>query len=401
MGDAHALAALDTISHSNTAFTVDLYKVLGNEPGNLFFSPLSIQVVLALVYFGAKGNTAKELQRGLHLPSDKMVTGNEINALMHRLNESENVLLDIANKIYLLHDFEIKKEFRQTADRFLAGVEQLSFGDVEQSRKTINDWIEDKTHGRIKDIIGKDKLVFMVLKCKLFCQESENVLLDIANKIYLLHDFEIKKEFRQTADRFLAGVEQLSFGDVEQSRKTINDWIEDKTHGRIKDIIGKDTLDAYTLMVVVNAIYFKGEWHRVFSEDTTKPAPFHLPSGTTEDVDMMFIEDYFSYADVNELNSQALMLPYKLGMGSMFDAGKANLSGIGDRHLVVSKVIHKAFIEVNEKGTEAAAATVLVGGGLGGFPPIVFKADHPYMFLIVDDATKTVLFAGRLASPSM
>ncbi|XP_049854721.1 serine protease inhibitor 3/4-like [Schistocerca gregaria] len=85
-----------------------------------------------------------------------MVTDNGINALMHRLNESENVLLDIANKIYLLHGFEIKKEFRQTADRFLAGVEQLNFGDLEHSRKTINDCIEDKTHGRIKDVIGKE-----------------------------------------------------------------------------------------------------------------------------------------------------------------------------------------------------------------------------------------------------
>ncbi|XP_049948336.1 leukocyte elastase inhibitor-like [Schistocerca serialis cubense] len=229
MGDARAVAALDAISHSNTAFSVDLYKVLGNEPGNLFFSPLSIQVVLALVYFGAKGNTAKELQRGLHLPSDKMITDNGINALMHRLNV----------------DLQIKP----------APSPRCSHG----------------------------------------------------------HD--------------LAVAFQFSSGPLLRGR-------------------------------------------------------FAYPSDS-------------------------------LGMGSMFDAGGANLSGIGDRHLLVSKVIHKAFIEVNERGTEAAAATrmknakfipdvsVLVGGGLGGFPPIVFKADHPYTFFIVDDFTKTVLFAGRLASPSM
>ncbi|XP_047105957.1 serine protease inhibitor 3/4-like [Schistocerca piceifrons] len=288
------------------------------------FSPLSIQVVLALVYFGAKGNTAKELERGLHLPSDKMVTDNGINALVHRLNESENVLLDIANKIYLLHGFEIKKEFRQTADGFLAGVEQLNFGDSEQSRKTINDWIEDKTHGRIKDIIGKD------------------------------------------------------------------------------------TLDTYTLMVIVNAIYFKGEWHRVFSEDTTKPAPFHLPSGTTEDVDMMFIEDYFSYADVNELNSQALMLPYKGCRQNMIILLPKKVDGLQylernlDRFDPMEVVKRMTSILTGMKNAKFIPdVSVLVGGGLGGFPPIVFKADHPYTFFIVDDFTKTVLFAGRLASPSM
>ncbi|XP_047108921.1 serpin B6-like [Schistocerca piceifrons] len=383
MADAQAVAPFEAISHSNIDFTVDLYKVLANEPGNLFLSPLSIQVVLALVYFGAKGDTAKELERGLHLPSDKQLTDNGINALMHQLNGSQNVLLDIANKIYLRNGSEIKKEFRQTADRFLAGVEQINFAESEQSRKTINDWIESKTHGKIKDMIGKG------------------------------------------------------------------------------------TLDASTLMVLVNAIYFKGEWLKIFYEDETKATPFHLPSGATEDVDMMYVEDRFLYADVTELNSQALMLPYKdwrlnmmillpkevnglqdlernldkfdpvkvvkgmtkskvivylprfkmeyskslkdtlitLGIESMFNPAKANFSGIVDGDYVVSQVLHKAFIEVNERGTEAAAATVLIAPGSSApqFPPptpVIFKADHPFMFFIVDDITRTILFAGRLVKPS-
>lgn len=383
MGDSQVAAAIEAVSHANVNFTVDLYKVLANEPGNLFFSPLSIQVVLALVFFGAKGDTAKELERGLHLTSDKEVTDTGFNVLMHQLNESENVLLEIANNVYLRTGYEIKEEFRKTADRFLAGVEQLNFAESEQSRKTINDWVETKTHGKIKDIIPQ-------------------------------------------------GV-----------------------------------LDASTLMVLVNAIYFKGAWMKIFYEDATKPTPFHLLSGTTEDVDMMYLEDHFMYADIPELNSQALMLPYKnwrlnmmvllpkevnglqhlernlekfelaqilermerkevfvylpkfkmeyskslkdtlktLGIESMFEPSKANFSGIVDGHYVVSEVLHKAFIEVNENGTEAAAATVLIAVGASAPlfpppPPIIFKADHPFIFFIVDDVTRTILFAGRLAAPS-
>ncbi|XP_049775708.1 leukocyte elastase inhibitor-like isoform X2 [Schistocerca cancellata] len=383
MGDANAVAALNAISHSNTNFTVDLYKVLANEPGNLFFSPLSIQVVLALVYFGAKGDTADELERGLHLPRDKQLTDNGINALMHQLSESQNVLLDIANRIYLRTGSEIKNEFKKTADRFLAGVEQINFAETEQARKTINNWIENKTNGKIKDIIEEG------------------------------------------------------------------------------------ALDAETLMVLVNAIYFKGAWLKVFYEDETKPTPFHLSSGTTEDVDMMYVEDHFQYVDLTELNTQALMLPYKdwnlnmvvllpkevnglqelernldkvdvsdivkrmtnnnvfvylpkfkmeyfktlkdtlitLGMESMFNPAKANFSGIVDEKFVVSKVLHKAFIEVNENGTEAAAATVLIteGASFPLFPPpppVIFKADHPFIFFIVDEVTGTILFAGRFVKSS-
>ncbi|XP_049772849.1 leukocyte elastase inhibitor-like [Schistocerca cancellata] len=383
MGVSLAGAPLEAISHSSIDFTVDLCWRM-NEPGNLFFSPLSIQVILALVYFGAKGDTAKELERGLHLPSDKQLTDNGINALMHRLNESQNVLLDIANKIYLRTGSEVKKEFRQTADRFLAGVQQLNFAESEQSTKTINDWIESKTHGKIKDMIMKG------------------------------------------------------------------------------------TLDASTLMVLVNAIYFKDEWLKVFYEEETKPTPFHLPSGATEDIDMMYVEDRLLYADVTELNSQALMLPYKdwrlnmmillpkemnglqdlernidkfdplhilkgmtkskvfvylprfkmeyskslkdtlitLGMESMFNPAKANFSGAVDGDYVVSQVLHKAFIEVNDRGTEAAAATVLIAPGssapqLPPPTPVTFKADHPFMFFIVDDITRTILFAGRLVKPSV
>ncbi|XP_047107719.1 serpin B4-like isoform X2 [Schistocerca piceifrons] len=374
--------ALQNISQANNVFTFDMYKVLAAEPGNLFFSPISIQVILALTFLGAKGNTAKEIARGLRLPEDRAVVKDGVGAVMNRLQDSNDVLLDIANRIFLKEGYGIKEGFNQSAIRFKAGVEEVDF-----------------------------------------LQEP-------------------------------------------QARKIINDWVESKTNSKIKDIIPPDVLNNDTRMVLVNAIYFKGEWLKKFEKRDTYPLPFRSAVGSAKNVDMMFQVEEFKYTEINDLNSQVLLLPYKgerlsmmiflprevdglasleeklasfslqdtvnnlhesnvhvylpkfkmeyskqlndaltrLGMIDMFDDYAANFTGITDEErLKVDKVLHKAFVEVNEKGTEAAASTVLVAVPaslqIGGPQPIIFKADHPFVFLILDQQTKTVLFAGRYVDP--
>ncbi|XP_049951608.1 serpin B4-like isoform X2 [Schistocerca serialis cubense] len=374
--------ALQNISQANNVFTFDMYKVLAAEPGNLFFSPISIQVILALTFLGAKGNTAKEIARGLRLPEDRAVVEDGVGAVMNRLQDSNDVLLDIANRIFLKEGYGIKEGFNQSAIRFKAGVEEVDF-----------------------------------------LQEP-------------------------------------------QARKIINDWVESKTNNKIKDIIPPDVLNNDTRMVLVNAIYFKGEWLKKFEKRDTYPVPFRSAVGSAKNVDMMFQVDEFKYTEISDLNCQVLLLPYKgerlsmmiflprevdglasleeklasfslqdtvnnlhesnvhvylpkfkmeyskqlndaltrLGMIDMFDDYAANFTGITDEErLKVDKVLHKAFVEVNEKGTEAAASTVLVAVPaslqIGGPQPIIFKADHPFVFLILDQQTKTVLFAGRYVDP--
>ncbi|XP_049775719.1 leukocyte elastase inhibitor-like isoform X3 [Schistocerca cancellata] len=375
--------ALHNISQANNVFTFDMYKILAAEPGNLFFSPISIQVILALTFLGAKGNTAKQIARGLRLPEDTTVVEDGVGAIMNRLQDNNDVLLDIANRIFLKAGYGIKDGFNQSATRFKAGIEEVDF-----------------------------------------LQEP-------------------------------------------QARKTINDWVEKKTNNKIKDIIPPGILNDLTRMVLVNAIYFKGDWLKKFEEDRTLPLPFHSAVGQSKNVDMMFLEEEFKYTEINDLNCQALLLPYKgerlnmmillprevnglasleakladfslqdtvnnmyrtnvyvylpkfkmeyskeltgpltgLGMIDMFDDFASNFSGITDEErLKVDKVLHKAFVEVNEKGTEAAAATAVIIGyptsvGFGPPPPIIFKADHPFLFLILDQQTKTVLFAGRYSEP--
>ncbi|XP_049800491.1 leukocyte elastase inhibitor-like isoform X2 [Schistocerca nitens] len=376
--------ALHNISQANNVFTFDMYKILAAEPGNLFFSPISIQVILALTFLGAKGNTSKQIARGLRLPEDTTVVENGVGAIMNRLQDNNDVLLDIANRIFLKAGYGIKEGFNQSATRFKAGIEELDF-----------------------------------------LQEP-------------------------------------------QARKTINDWVEKKTNNKIKDIIPPGILNDLTRMVLVNAIYFKGDWLKKFEEDRTSPLPFHSAVGQSKNVDMMFLEEEFKYTEINDLNCQALLLPYKgerlnmmillprevnglasleakladfslqdtvnnmyrtnvyvylpkfkmeyskelngpltkLGMIDMFDDFASNFSGITDEErLKVDAVLHKAFVEVNEKGTEAAAATAVVNVAVDSLfdpeppSPTVFRADHPFVFLILDQQTKTVLFAGRYSDP--
>ncbi|XP_049854743.1 leukocyte elastase inhibitor-like isoform X2 [Schistocerca gregaria] len=380
MAEEEAALALNSITQANNQFTFDLYNVLAQDSGNLFFSPVSIHVILALIFLGARGDTAKQIAKGLHLPEERNLTEYGVNALMHRLKDSSYVTLDIANKVYLKPGFNIKDEFNQSS---------------------IN---------------------------------------------------------------FMAGLEEVEFSNEDEARKIINGWVEEATHQKIKDMIPKGYLDDRTLMVLINAIYFKGDWAKQFNKVRTRRMPFHLISSATKQVDMMYTEGDFNYAYLKELDSQVLLLPYKgqrismmillpkdvnglptleknllsidlhhilrqvyetevhvylpkfkleyekelqetlrkLGITSVFEP-TADLGGISDLPLEVSKALHKAFIEVNEEGTEAAAATAL-GVHYLSLPitvsHTVFRADHPFVFLILDTQTKTVLFAGRYSEPA-
>ncbi|XP_049951614.1 leukocyte elastase inhibitor-like isoform X1 [Schistocerca serialis cubense] len=381
MAEEEAALALNSITQANNQFTFDLYNVLAQDSGNLFFSPVSIHVILALIFLGARGDTAKQIAKGLHLPEERNLTEYGVNALMHRLKDSSYVTLDIANKVYLKPGFNIKDEFNQSS---------------------IN---------------------------------------------------------------FMAGLEEVDFSNEDEARKIINGWVEEATHQKIKDMIPKGYLDDRTLMVLINAIYFKGDWAKQFNKVRTRRMPFHLLSSATKQVDMMYTEGDFNYVYLKELDSQALLLPYKgqrismmillpkevnglpnleknllsidlhhilrqvyetevhvylpkfkleyekelqetlrkLGITSVFEP-TADLGGISDLPLEVSKALHKAFIEVNEEGTEAAAATAVLSEKIDSVDekpprPVIFKADRQFMFFIVDHQSSAVLFAGRFAGP--
>lgn len=372
-------------------FAVDLYGKLRDDQGNLFFSPTSLSVALAMTREGAKGETAAELDRALHLPE--------------RLTASQTALL-----------------------------EALRPGQVPE-------WDEQ---GNRKQVPAYE--------------------LAVANALWGQEGAPFLAPFLGTLETgYGAPLQRLDFQDVAGARRRINGWVEERTLQRIKDIVpgGKPSPD--TRLVLANAIYFKAAWQDPFEKEDTKDAPFHAAGGDVQ-ARLMRRVDHLAYVQDDAV--QVLSLPYRghatsllvilprrrdglaaveagltaerlagwvgalkhvkvdvrlprfevttafeasdvlkrLGVRRAFDDEAADFSGMLEtERLFVGAVLHKAFVAVDEAGTEAAAATVVsmdAGSAPAPETPVDFVADHPFLFLIRHEPTGAVLFMGRLATPT-
>ena len=378
----------------NNEFAFDLYARLRSKEGNLFFSPYSISTALALAYCGARGQTESQMAAVLHLPT----------------SPGETAVL--------------KETLAQT--RF-----HSAFGEI------------------IKDLNSRG--------------EKGGYQLSVANALWGQKGYGFLEEYLELIETNYGGkLNEVDFvRSAETARKTINRWVEQKTNNKIKNLIPKGVLDSMTRLVLTNAIYFKGNWARQFIKDKTKDAPFTLADGEKVDAAMMNQTAEFNYLEtggfqglelpyVDDDLSMIIMLPkeidgldefektltvenlskwlrklYKrevvvsvpkfkmtsqfglasvlksMGMTDAFSSN-ANFSGInGKRDLFISAVIHKAYVDVNEEGTEAAAATAvtikLTSIGPARIP--IFRADHPFLFLIRDNHSGSILFIGRVMNP--
>lgn len=364
----------------NNDFAFDLYRVTASEKGNLFFSPYSVSSALAMTYAGARGETAKQMDKALHfdLAANKLNPG--FAGLMKQFNASDKAYqLSVANALWGQEGTKFYPEFVEITQKYYdAGFKQV----------------------------------------------------DYINK-------------------------------TEQARQTINNWVETKTNHKIKELIKPKILNELTRLVLTNAIYFKGRWEFRFKPNSTKEAPFYITNEEKTDIPLMYQLGKFKYAETDE--SQILELSYSggevamdillpkpksdlvslesrlqsanfqswldqmsakrvevflprfkmekelmlggyltnLGMKDAFDENNANFSGISDTFLYITHVIHKAFVEVNEEGTEAAAATGVVMGtkSVNSNKPVVFRADRPFIFLIRDLKSNSILFMGRMVDP--
>ncbi len=373
------------VAEGNNQFATDLYaRLRTDEPTNLFFSPYSISTALAMTSAGAKGPTEKEMARVLH--------------------------------------------FSLPQDRVHPAMAQLS--------KTLTPQ-----------------------------QKRPDFQLRVANRLWGQQGFRFLPPFLQiTKENYAAELGRVDFKlQTEKSRTEINTWVEEQTEHKIKDLLAQGVLTADTRLVLTNAVYFKAPWANEFNKSETKDAPFHISNTKEATVPMMHRTGRFRYAELDEL--QILELPYgqgnvamlallpkkttgladleknlngenlkkwtadlksrlveltlpkfkmsasfslkavleSLGMKLAF-SDRADFTGITtDEPLAISAVIHKAFVDVNEEGTEAAAATavtiVALSAPLQPETPVPFRADHPFVFLLRDRATGSILFLGRLANP--
>ncbi|XP_039512223.1 serpin peptidase inhibitor, clade B (ovalbumin), member 1, like 3 isoform X2 [Pimephales promelas] len=294
--------------------------------------------------------------------------------------------------------------------------------------------------------------------------------LSIANRLYGEQSYRfIEKFVSDTKGLYQAELETLDFiGQPDSARVHINRWVEEHTQEKIKDLLAEGDVDPLTKLVLVNAVYFKGDWERKFREDQTRDEQFKINKNESKPVRMMFQKAKFPLAFIPDMNCQILELPYvgkdlsmlillpnameddstglqklesaltlesftewtrpdmmdllevevslprfkmeetynmnslliSLGMVDAFDPQKADFSGMSPGNdLLLSKVVHKSFVEVNEEGTEAAAATGAVMMMRCLMRPARFCADHPFLFFIRHNPSRSVLFYGRVCSP--
>jgi serpin B len=373
------------IVEGDNRFALELYQQLRAGKGNLFLSPSSISMALAMTYAGAHGQTEAEMAKTLHFEMPKP----ELDDGMQRL-------------LSLWKTNEKKKGYR----------------------------------------------------------------LLIANRLWGQEDYEFLPAFLEiTRTKYGAELARLDFtGKTEESRRTINLWVEDQTEDKITDLIPAGALRQDSRLVLTNAVYFKGDWTEPFDKKGTRDEDFHVTATEKVKVPLMHQQDEFHYAALDGL--QVLELPYgdkslsvvvllpekvdglsdleaklthgnlqrwtsalrpqevvvylprfrttasfelndtlkEMGMPSAFDALTADFSGMtGGRDLFIWKVIHKAFIDVNEEGTEAAAATgtiMVPTAARVEKPKPVFRADHPFVLMIRDNRNGAILFLGRLTNPT-
>ncbi|XP_066527535.1 leukocyte elastase inhibitor-like isoform X1 [Hoplias malabaricus] len=381
---------MDSLTVSNTSFALDLFEKIreSNKTGNMFYSPLSISSALAMVYLGAAGRTEAQMSESLHFTkADDIHTG--FKKLISELNKpGVPYSLSLANRLYGEQSYKFVEKFlHDTKTYYNAELETADFKtNAEAARGNINKWVEKHTQEKIKDILAKgdvDSLTRLVLVNAMYFKADW----DNKFKVYDTRQFPFKlnknntkpvQMMEQRGTFPLAHIPEVSCRILEMpyAGKELSmiimlpNEIEDNSTGLEK---------------LEQNLTYKNfvEW--------TRPERM-------ENVMMEVSVPRFKLEETYDMKE----LLVSMGMVDAFDDTKCDFSHMSPSNdLVLSKVMHKSFVEVNEEGTEAAAATAAVMMlCCGHFPlPVVFMADHPFLFFIKHKSTQSILFCGRYCSP--
>ena len=378
------------------AFAADLYRQLAGEKskqkGNLFFSPFSIEVALAMTSAGARGKTLDEMEKVLHLPKEPHAG---LGDLSHRLSWTGPYAsrlirpyeLSIANAIWAQQGYPWTKDFLDLSSKhYGAGTVEVDFGKSEAARKTINEWVEERTKDRIKELIGPDVidgLTRMVLTNAIYFKSNWLYQFDKKNT----KDAAFTRDDGTKADvPLMHQTAKLNYGEM-------NVFV--LREGEKAQVLELPYAGKELSMLVLLPTGRDGGVHRLARWLTDKTLENVKLKETEVKVWLprFKMESEFSLKDT-------LM---EMGMKSAFTS--ADFTGMAalpkSKELYLSHVLHKAFVDVNEEGTEAAAATAVVVKGKKEPPkPTEFRADRPFVFVIRDNATGAALFMGRYMGPT-
>lgn len=374
-----------TVAQSATAFGIDLYRKLGQEERNLFFSPVSLSGAFGMVQAGARGETEAEIARVLHYPLPREGLHPALGALMRGMAlDQPGRRLAVANAVWVQRDYPLLADYvRLLGQDYGAAPETVDFlADAPAAAGRINKWAERNTNGRIKNLLRAGDL-------------SANTRLVLTNTVWMKADWlrQFHPFMTRPADFFAAGGQAVQVPFMHQQEPF-----------RHLDTPGFQAIELPYVGEELAMIVFLPK------------ARDGLPAFEGE-LDAGRLERWIGQLRAAEPEPVDLALPkirletrYQLartlsdmGMGLAFGSG-ADFSGIdGRRGLFIAKAIHQTFLQVDEEGTEAAAATALVMNESSAPPPpqIRFHADHPFFFLIRDNRSGAVLFMGRIGEPPL
>lgn len=373
-----------TLAEASNAFGFDLYQHLRTQPGNLAMSPVSISIALGMTWGGARGDTATQMQQTLHLAADPASVSRAWGALSQSLQDpARNLTLRIANRLYGQKSFTFEQPFLdQTAASYGAPLEPVDFArDADTQRVKINDWVADRTEQRIQDLLppgSVDATTRMVL----------------VNAIYFLADWAAPFDPRMTRRSMFSRTASDSVPvAMMHHRATFGYAQADGIQMLEMPYLGGNAAMWIVLPDAVDGLDAVEQ-----TIDATKLAAWSALL-TQEELDVAIPR-----FEIDPAGSTALQGPLAaLGMPAAFGPG-ADFRGIAaDGGIFISDVFHKAFVEIDEHGTEAAAATgvVINVSSRRVTPPAPrFNADHPFLYFIVDKTSRLVLFMGRVADPS-
>ncbi|XP_043593770.1 serine protease inhibitor 3/4-like isoform X2 [Bombus pyrosoma] len=382
--------ALRSVVEGSNQFSSPFFQTVAQRsPGNLIMSPLSASIVLAMAACGARGNTEAQFRNVLHLPTSESLVTSGYQSLIDNLNNVKDNKLAVANKAFIASDLNLKPSYKNLTEVYFRSASQL-----------------------------------------------------------------------------------VNFAQNKEAAAIINSWVKQNTNNLIKDLVTAEALDETIKLVLVNAIYFKGQWKNKFDPKLTSDMPFHTSKVEVKNVPTMYRRGNYKYGDLLDLNAKFVVIPYKgdefsmviilpneidglsdvqkklqntsltnilsqgheeelklwlpkFKMQSMLDLNgvlmemgltdafsNADFSAITDAGLYISRVLQKAYIEVNEEGSEAAAATAVIGsirmGGAIERPKRQLKIDKPFLYYIIktvnDERENDIslsLFCGSVVKPEI
>lgn len=377
-------ATRKSVVTSNNAFALKLHKVLRKEQENLFFSPYSISSAMTMVNAGAKGDTAKEIRDLLALQAegDALHKANAWLAIdLNNRGRLGQVQLSVANRLFGQKEYPFTQDFLTLLkDNYLAELVTVDFaGQTEAARKMINDWVAQQTNDKIKDILAPGSL-------------DPQTRLVLANAIYFKGAWltAFKKKDTSNQDFHISPNKTIQVPMMQSSKIEANYLREDDL-----EVLSLPYKGGEFSMVILLPKDSQGALTALENNlDTDKLKGWLNKTSTIEKLQVSIPKFKFT-------NKIDLIEKFKtMGVQLAFDPDKADFSGInnGNEPLFINKIVHKAFVEVNEEGTEAAAATI-IGVGATSAPPS-FRADRPFLFLIYDHKTGNILFLGRVYDPS-